>query len=93
MISGNVGTGQEIVKIEATDGDFLSSQDIVYEILSTRYIRGDLDVLGANNLTIRGAFAIDRFTGKVSTQINFFIKFVKHGVFGMFLKFLGMQTI
>lgn len=64
-MAGNVGTGQQIVIIRASDND-LPAGSITYEIISVDYIRGAERISGTTNSTILSAFTIDSNTGKVS---------------------------
>lgn len=63
-----MGAGQVIVQIRASDLDVISPTGISYEILSTEYIRGSEVIQGSDNSTIRDAFSMDIFTGRVSND-------------------------
>lgn len=67
VMSGAVGTGHQVVQIEASDADDLGVSGVEYEIASTEYVRGSEVLKGVDNATIRHAFTIDRHTGKVCT--------------------------
>ncbi|XP_067930437.1 cadherin-87A-like [Watersipora subatra] len=88
VITANVGTGQTVVMIEATDEDDIAAGELTYEIVSIEYIRGDLTVSGSQNETIRSAFSIDRLNGKVATNLPNYISLVG----GRFLLKIKAQT-